>query len=316
MPNARCRCWSHDKDAGKRTADVQDLVANAPPMKPRRPTRNILLALLGFLACAMPPRPAMAAVSEIVVDARSGAALFSFDATRVRPPASLTKMMTLLLTFEAISSGRLRLSDQVTMTRRAARQPPSRLGLAAGRSLSVRAAMSAIAVVSANDVAVALAERVAGSESRFVSAMNRRARQIGMTATRFANPTGLAPSGGVTTARDIATLTGYIIRRYPERYRLFSARSIRWGGRVRANHNHLLGRVRGVDGVKTGYTVPAGYNLAASSRRGSRRVVVVVLGARTAAARDVLVANLLDSGFSSPQGRKPGRFVVEQRDRK
>jgi D-alanyl-D-alanine carboxypeptidase len=146
--------------------------------------------------------------------------------------------------------------------------------------------------------------------------MNRRAREIGMTATRFANPTGLAPSGGVTTARDMATLARYIIRRYPDRYRLFSTRSIRWEGRSRPNHNQLLGKVRGVDGVKTGYTVPAGYNLAASSVRKGRRVIVVVLGARTAAARDLLVANLLESGFSSPRGGNRARTVVPARHRR
>jgi len=171
--------------------------------------------------------------------------------------------------------------------------------LQAGRSMTVEAAMRAVAVVSANDVAVALAEKVSGDERTFVRAMNRRAAQLGMADTRFANATGLSPSGGVTTARDMATLARHIIRRYPERYRMFSARTFRWAGQVRANHNRLLGRVRGVDGVKTGYTVPAGYNLAASSLRGGKRVIVVVLGARTAAARDLLVSNLLESGFSS-----------------
>ena len=244
--------------------------------------------------------PANAApVSEIVLDAASGETLFSSQASLVRPPASLTKMMTLLLTFEAISSGELRSSDKVVMTRRGARQPPSKLGLQAGRSMTVEAAMRAVAVVSANDVAVALAEKVSGDERTFVRAMNRRAAQLGMTDTRFDNPTGLSPSGGVTTARDMATLARYIIRRSPEQYRMFSARTFRWAGQVRANHNRLLGRVRGVDGVKTGYTVPAGYNLAASTLRGGKRVIVVVLGARTAAARDLLVSNLLESGFSS-----------------
>lgn len=260
-----------------------------------------LLALSAAVALTVPAGSAAAApVSELVVEANSGRVLFAAAEGMVRPPASLAKMMTLLLTFEAIASGTLRLDDQVVMTRRSARQPPSKLGLAAGRSMSLRTAMQAVAVVSANDVAEALAERMAGSETLFVGVMNRRARQLGMTATRFQNATGLAPLGGVTTARDMATLARYIIRHYPERYRMFAARSIDWGGHVRPNHNRLLGKVRGVDGVKTGYTVPAGFNLAASSLRGGKRVVVVVLGARTAAARDLLVANLLESGFSSP----------------
>lgn len=273
------------------------------PMIGRRTIGLLLLASL------LLPSPALAAprprVSELAIDAGSGRTLYAAAADRVRPPASLAKMMTLLLAFEAVSAGRLRLDDRLVMTRRGARQPPSRLGLRAGRSMSVGAALRTIAVVSANDVAVALAERVAGSEPAFVRAMNRRAAQLGMTHTRFGNATGLSPGSGTTTARDMARLTRQLIRAFPERYRIFSARSIRWQGQVRGNHNHLLGRVPGVDGVKTGYTVPAGFNLAASSLRRGRRVIVVVLGARTAAARDLLVANLLESGFSSLVVKRP-----------
>jgi D-alanyl-D-alanine carboxypeptidase len=263
--------------------------------------KQYLFALSGVAALIIPSVAAAAApVSEIVVDAQSGRMLLAVNASRTRPPASLTKMMTLLLTFEAIASGKLRLDDKIVMTRRGARQPASKLGLAAGRSISLQAAMRVVAVVSANDVAVALAERVSGSEALFVKAMNRRAKQLGMTDTRFGNSTGLSPSGGITTARDMAKLARHIIQRHPVRYRIFSARSIRWGGYVRPNHNRLLGKVRGMDGLKTGYTVPAGFNLAASSLRGGKRVIVVVLGARTAAARDLLVSNLLESGFSAP----------------
>jgi D-alanyl-D-alanine carboxypeptidase len=266
---------------------------------------RFLLALVAILPAT--PATAVAPVSEIVMDAGTGRALYAAQADRQRPPASLTKMMTLLLAFEAIDAGKLRLDGTVTMSRRAARQPPSRLGLAAGRTISVRAAMRTIAVISANDVAVALAEKLEGSEAAFVRAMNRRAKRLGMTGTRFTNANGLAPAGGVTTARDMALLARYIVRKHPQRYRMFSARSIRWDGRTRPNHNRLLGKVRGVDGVKTGYTVPAGFNLAASSLRGGRRVIVVVLGARTADARDLLVSNLLESGFSSPRVRARGR---------
>ncbi len=267
--------------------------------------RPLLTRFLLALVTILPATPAIAAapVSEIVMDAGTGRVLYAAQADRQRPPASLTKMMTLLLAFEAIDAGKLRLEGLVTMSRRAARQPPSRLGLPAGRTISVRAAMRTIAVISANDVAVALAEKLEGSEAAFVRAMNRRAKRLGMTGTRFTNANGLAPAGGVTTARDMALLARYIVRKHPQRYRMFSARSIRWDGRTRPNHNRLLGKVRGVDGVKTGYTVPAGFNLAASSVRGARRVIVVVLGARTADARDLLVSNLLESGFSSPRMR-------------
>jgi D-alanyl-D-alanine carboxypeptidase len=255
-----------------------------------------------LLVVALLPSPALAAVpvSELAIDAHTGRTFYASAPDRVRPPASLTKMMTLLLAFEAIEAGRLRINDRLVMTQHGARQPPSRLGMAPGQAMSVRAALKTVAVVSANDVAVALAERLAGSEPAFVRAMNRRAARLGMGHTHFANATGLAPAGGTTTARDMALLARHLVRRFPERYRLFSARTIRWRGAVRPNHNRLLGRVPGVDGVKTGYTVPAGFNLVASAARRGNRVIVVVLGARSGASRDLLVANLLELGFSSP----------------
>lgn len=249
----------------------------------------------------------VAPVSELVIDVGSGRTLFAAEPDRIRPPASLAKMMTLLLAFEAIDTGRLHLGDFLTMTTRGAWQPPSRLGLAAGHVIGVKAAIRAIAVISANDVATALAERLAGSEPAFVVAMNRRAAQLGMTGTRFGNATGLSPNGGTSTARDMALLARRLAER-PDRYRVFSSRAIHWRGQVRPNHNRLLGKVPGVDGIKTGYTVPAGFNLAASARRGGRRIIVVVLGARTADARDLLVANLLEAGFSSRSGARSRPF--------
>ncbi|MBB4153178.1 D-alanyl-D-alanine carboxypeptidase [Sphingomonas jinjuensis] len=272
----------------------------------RRPT-TLLLALLAAITPTVPAMAATKPVSEIVVDAGTGRVFYAAQADRRRPPASLAKMMTLLLAFEALDAGKLRLDRSIPVSRRAARQAPSKLGVAPGRSITVRAAIRAVAIISANDIAVALAEKLAGSESSFVARMNRRAAQLGMTATRFNNASGLAPAGGTTSARDMATLARYIIRRHPDRYRLFSRRSLRWKGVTRPNHNRLLGHVRGVDGVKTGYTVPAGFNLAASAMRGGKRVIVVVLGARTGAARDLLVANLLESGFSSPRARPQRR---------
>ena len=267
--------------------------------------RAMSLACAAFLFSAATPADAIrrdVPVSELVIDAGSGRTLFAAEPDRVRPPASLAKMMTLLLAFEAIDAGRLRLGDSLVMTAHAARQRPSRLGLAAGQRIAVGNAIRAIAVVSANDLAVALAERLAGSEAAFVATMNRRAAQLGMTETRFGNATGLAPGGGTSTARDMALLARRLVGR-PHTYRVFSLRAIRWHARVRLNHNRLLGRVPGVDGIKTGYTVPAGFNLVASAQRSGRRVIVVVLGARTAAARDLLVSNLLEAGFTSTAGR-------------
>lgn len=242
-----------------------------------------------------------APVSEIVVDANAGRVLHAEEADRPRSPASLAKLMTLVLAFDALRAGVLRPGDELVMTAAGERQQPSRLGLARGHTIRVDDALRAIAVISANDIAVALADRLAGNESNFVALMNRRAGEIGMAHTRFGNASGLAPSAGLTTARDLALLSRFIITRYPSEYRLFSTRAIRWDGRTRPNHDRLLGKVPGLDGLKTGYTVQAGFNLAASARRGGARVIVVVLGARSAAARDLLVSNLLEAGFSSPR---------------
>lgn len=256
--------------------------------------------------------------AEVVVDGSTGRLLYAEQADAPRHPASLTKMMTLYLAFEALAHGRLRRDDPVPVSRKAARQQPSRLGIGAGGSLSVRTALKAIAVHSANDIAVALAERLAGSESRFAALMTDRAHRLGMTHTRFANATGLTNAGNVTTARDIATLSVALLRDYPHDYAIFATRSITWGKRRLANHNHLLGRVAGIDGIKTGYTVDAGYNLAASALRHGRRIVAVVLDERSVAARDARVANLIELGFDSQrlvldQARRPGHAAVSAR---
>lgn len=272
----------------------------------------VVTALIGAAmpAVALPAR-ASSTSSELVVDAQTGRALYAANAARRRPPASLAKMMTLLLVFDALKAGLLKPGERIVMTPAGARQPPSRLGLAIRRKISVSEALKAVAVISANDIAVALADRIAGNEAKFVSRMNARAAEIGMTNTRFGNATGLSPNGGVTTADDMAVLARYLIRRYPDRYRLFATRQIRWQGQSRPNHNKLLGKVQGLDGLKTGYTVSAGFNLAASARRGGKRVIVIVMGAQTASARNLLVANLMESGFSSRQVLQPRAAVAQ-----
>ena len=256
--------------------------------------------LAGLMASPAAAAHRAAPVSELVMDAGTGRTLFAADADRARSPASLAKLMTLLLAFDALDQGSLGLTDRLVMTAEGERQAPSRLGLARGGSISVKDALRATAVISANDVAVALADRLGGSEARFVSMMNRRAARLGITHTAFGNATGLAPGSGTTTARDLATQSRYIVGRYQRRYGLFSTRAIRWEGRVRPNHNRLLGKADGLDGLKTGYTAQAGFNLAASCRRGGRRIVVIVMGAATAAARDLMVSNLIESGFTAP----------------
>jgi D-alanyl-D-alanine carboxypeptidase len=258
------------------------------------------LVAVALLAAA----PARAATSEYVMDAATGRTLHADNADRARPPASLTKLMVLLLAFEALDAGRMKPGSPVVMTAGGERQQPSRLGLRRGRSITVDVAMRAVAVISANDIAVALGTKIAGSERAFIRRMNERAEALGMEATRFDNMTGLSPSSGRSSAHDMAILSRYILRNHPARYRLFATRSIRWGGAVRPNHNKLLGKVKGVDGLKTGYTVAAGFNLAASARRAGRRVIVVVMGAATPGERDVRVANLIELGFTSLATRR------------
>ena len=265
--------------------------------------RILSRAALAAILTAMPIGAADArlamphGISALVVDADDGETLYASDANVVRAPASLTKMMTLFLVFDAVEAKTLRLGDRIVMSRHAASQQPSKLGLRAGESLTLRDAIKAVAVNSANDVAVALAERLGGSERAFARAMTDRARALGMTRTSFANATGLTNRGNRTTAHDIALLSLAMLRDHPRGYDCFSTRSFRWAHRTIANHNHLLGHVAGVDGIKTGYTVDAGYNLAASAKRHGRRLIAVVMGERSAAARDRRVSDLIDEGF-------------------
>ena len=264
----------------------------------RRTVLTMLAASLVSSALVAAP-VAAAPVSAVLVNAADGSVLYADSADLMRAPASLTKMMTLFLTFDALDAGRLRLSDRVVMSRHAAGQAPSKLGLAPGQSLSVDEAIRVIAVQSANDVSVALAEKLAGNEPAFARAMTARARSLGMRRTSFVNASGLRNRGNVTTAQDIAILSVAMLRDHPRQYGYFSTRSFQWGNRRVANHNHLLGAVAGVDGIKTGYTADAGFNLAASAKRGGTRLIAVVMGERSIRARDQRVARLLEVGFAS-----------------
>jgi D-alanyl-D-alanine carboxypeptidase len=273
--------------------------------------RRALIVFCSVLVCATgaPARvqpQGGSRVTEILVDASNGKVLFARSPDALRRPASLTKMMTLYLAFDAIKAGRLRTGDMIRISARAARQPASRLGVRSGSTIEVRQAVRAIAVSSANDVAVALGEKLGGTEDRFARLMTAKAHQLGLRHTRFANATGLTNPGNVTTARDMATLSMALLRDHPRDYAVFATRSVQWQKRRIANHNHLLGRVPGVDGIKTGYTVDAGYNLAASSRRKGRRLVAVVLGEKSVVDRDVRVSNLLQLGAEQPRAR-PGK---------
>ncbi len=281
------------------------------PLPLVRSLSSLSVAALFALAPAV-AAPHRAHVAEVVVNGADGTILYSRSPDAARRPASLTKMMTLFMAFDALDDGRLRLGDELVISRRASRQPPSRLGIAAGGKISVKAALQAVAAVSANDVAVALAERLGGTEPGFARMMIRKARQLGLRDTRFANASGLTNPGNVTTARDMASLSVALLRLHPDRFVFFSKRTIRWRSRRLPNHNHLLGKVTGVDGIKTGYTADAGYNLAASAKRNGKRIVVVVLGERSAAARDVRVANLIEQGFTAPTMAVHKRYQIRR----
>jgi D-alanyl-D-alanine carboxypeptidase len=241
-------------------------------------------------------------VSELLVDAANGTVIFAAQPDALQRPASLTKMMALYLVFDALEAGRIKLGDALTFSRKAARQQPSKLGIAAGKTLSVRDAVQAMAVHSANDVTVAMAERLGGSESKFAALMTVKARQLGMSKTHFANASGLTSPGNQTTARDMTILALALLRNHPREYAVFGTRSIIWRKRRIANHDHLLGRVQGVDGIKTGYTVDAGYNIATSAKRRGVRVIAVVLGAKSIQGRDLRVAHLVELGFARGSG--------------
>ena len=248
--------------------------------------------------------------AAILINPATHEVLYSRRADQYRYPASITKVMTLYLAFEALETGKLKLSDPVFISRYAASQAPSRLGLAVGKSLTVEQAIRVIAVKSANDVAVALAEKIAGSETAFAAMMTGKARKLGMMNTYFANASGLPNPAHITTARDIAVLSMATIDNFPRYYRYFSTQTYAFGNQVMVNHNKLLGKMPGVDGIKTGYTAAAGFTLAASATRNGKRLIAVVLGGPSTMARDQNVAALLDAGFDVLDRRALGQRIT------
>jgi len=248
--------------------------------------------------------------AAIVVDAKSGEILYAKHADSPRYPASITKIMTLYLTFEALASGKLHPDDRVVVSPHAAAQSPTKLGVRAGDSVSVTEAMDGMATKSANDMAVAMAEKLGGTESRFAALMTLRAQELGMQNTHFVNASGLPDSRQLTTARDIAILSRAVMRDYPQYYKLFSLQEFRFRGQTIANHNHLLGRMPGVDGLKTGFTNASGFNLAVSAVRDNRRLIAVVMGGPTTALRDQNAEDLLLTGFNVMQRRANGEKIV------
>ncbi|MBL8569951.1 MAG: serine hydrolase [Phreatobacter sp.] len=237
------------------------------------------------------------AYSAIVIDAKTGQTLHAESADAHRFPASVTKVMTLYLLFEQIEAGRFTLQSPLRVSAEAARQPPSKVGVRPGSTITVEEAIRALVTKSANDVAVVIAENISGDEESFGQLMTRRARAIGMSRTTFRNASGLPDAEQVTTARDLATLGRAIQDHFPRYWRYFQTYSFAYRGVNHRNHNRLLGRVEGVDGIKTGYTRASGFNLLTSARRGDRQIVAVVLGGRSGGARDARMRQLVEGFF-------------------
>ena len=237
--------------------------------------------------------------AALVVDANSGDVLHAANPDALRHPASLTKIMTLYLLFEQIEAGKLRLDSRLEVSDHASQQAPSKLGLLPGQTISVEDAIRALVTKSANDAAVVVAEAIGGDEETFARMMTRKARALGMSRTVYTNASGLPDADQLTTARDQATLGRAIQDRFPRYYRYFATPSFTYRGHAMRNHNKLLGRVEGVDGIKTGYTRASGFNLVSSVRRGSRHVVAVVLGGASGAARDARMRALIEQHIAS-----------------
>ena len=274
--------------------------------------------LLGMLI-ALQTGPAEARrYASIVIDASNGRVLHAENPDRKAYPASLTKIMTLYMVFEALESGKLTMNSKLKVSRRAARMPPSKLGLRTGQTIKVKDAMLALMTKSANDVAVAVAEALGGTESNFARLMTRKARALGMSRTSFRNASGLPNSKQLSTARDMSKLARIVLRKFPKYYKYFSTRSFTYRGRAYNNHNKLLKSFLGTDGIKTGYTHASGFNLVASAVRDNRRLIGVVFGGKTGRSRDKHMKKLLTRAFakagkrgvpalvSAPRRKPPG----------
>ncbi|QGY00429.1 D-alanyl-D-alanine carboxypeptidase [Roseovarius faecimaris] len=257
----------------------------------------------------VPLSAAAAPYAALVMDARSGKVLHARNADTRLHPASLTKMMTLYVVFEAIENGEISLDTQVRISKHAASEPPSKLGLKAGQQIRLRYLIRGAAIKSANDAATAIAEAVEGSEAKFARRMNRTAKAMGMTRTTFKNAHGLTESGHLSTARDMTVLGRHLFYDYPEYYNLFSRLTADAGVRTVSHTNaRLLKSYKGADGIKTGYTRAAGFNLTASAERNGERIIATVFGGRSTASRNAKVAELLDLGFK----RAPRRVALHK----
>lgn len=272
-----------------------------------QPARYGLFILAAVWILVVLPLSALAApYAAYVIDARSGEVLHSRNAETRLHPASLTKMMTLYIAFEAIKRGEISLDSQVKISSHAASEPPSKLGLKSGQTIALRYLIRAAAVKSANDAATAIGEAIEGSEAKFARRMNRTAKALGMTKTTFKNAHGLTEAGHMSTARDMTMMGRHLLYDFPEYYNLFSRITADAGVRkVSHTNRRFLSSYKGADGIKTGYTRAAGFNLVASAERGNERVIVTVFGGTSTSARNAKVAELMDLGFRRAPSKAP-----------
>ncbi len=269
------------------------------------------IALSQSAAAAAKP----AKYASIAYDANTGDTLFETFGSARRYPASLTKIMTLYITFELIEQGRMNYNTLIPISAQAASQPPSKLGFKVGEQIRVIDAIKALVTKSANDVAVALAERIAGSEPRFASLMTKKARQLGMKNTTFKNASGLPDREQLTTAHDMIKLALRIQDDFPRHYKLFKTRSFKFRGKRYKNHNTLLGSVRGVDGIKTGYIRASGFNLVSSVKRDGKHIVAVVFGGKTARRRNAHMRSIIARAVKQASTRKTRKPLLIARPR-
>ncbi len=271
---------------------------------------GVFLSVLVVLLIAFAPMRALAApYAAMVMDARTGEVLHSRNADTRLHPASLTKMMTLYIAFQAVERGEISLDTEVLVSRHAASEPPSKLGLRSGQRIKLRYLLRAAAVKSANDASTAIAEAISGSEDAFATRMNRTAEAMGMRNTTFRNAHGLTQNGHMSTARDMTVLGRHVIYDFPQYYNLFSRITADAGiKRVAHTNRRLLNSYRGADGIKTGYTRAAGFNLVASAQRGQERIIATVFGGSSTGARNARIKELLDMGFD----RAPSNATISR----
>lgn len=282
---------------------------------PKLPLTTKLLQFCGVLSlifALFAPTVSEARYASIVMDSRTGQVLFSRNADNRLYPASLTKIMTLYMAFDALSRGEMTFDQRLKVSKRAEGQAPTKLGLKAGSTIKAKDAIFGLITKSANDAATVLAEAMAPTESAFARKMTARARKLGMSRTSFRNASGLPNRRQRSTARDMALLGAAMIHDFPQYYNYMSLQSFDYKGKAYKNHNNLLGKYKGADGIKTGYIRASGFNLVASAKRGSNRLIGVVFGGKSAKSRDRHMKKLLDKGFYKIENIHPTVVPVPQ----